>query len=92
MVDRLPRIVLHCGGKVIEHVHLYVYLGIILDAEMSLSTYATHLYNRIQVKLFTLMKIRKYIDKHTASVIYKQTMLPIFDYGGFLIDIAVPKS
>ena len=91
-LDRLPRAVLYCGDNVIEHVHSYVYLGIILDAEMSLSSFVTHLYNRIQVKLFTLMKIRKFIDKHTANVIYKQTILPIFDYGGFLIDSCTQKQ
>ena len=58
---------------------------------MSLSAYAAHLYNRIQVKLFTLIKIRKYIDRHTANVIYKQTILPIFDYGGFLMDSCTQK-
>ena len=30
--------------------------------------------------------MRKFIDKNTASIIYKQTILPILDYGGFLID------
>ena len=90
-LDRLPKSPLLCGGKVIEHVYSYVYLGIILDAEMSLSSFATHLYNRIQVKLFTLIKIRKFIDKNTANTIYKQTILPIFDYGGFLLDSCTQK-
>ena len=90
-LDRLPRSVLNCGGNVIEHVYSYVYLGVTLDAEMSLNSYVTHLYNRVQVKLFTLMKIRKFIDKHTANVIYKQTILPIFDYRGILVDSCTQK-
>ena len=59
---------------------------------MFLNSFASHLYNRIQVKLFTLAKIRKCIDKNTANMIYKQTLLPIFDYGGFLIDSCTQKS
>ena len=32
----------------VEHVDSYVYLGINLDAEMSLRLFASHLYNRIK--------------------------------------------
>ena len=37
------------------------------------------------------MKICKFIDKNTADIIYKQTVLPIFDYGGFLIASSTKK-
>ena len=57
-LDRLPRSLLDCGGNIIEHVCLYVYLGVLLDAEMTSNSFVSHLYNSIQVKLFTLMKIR----------------------------------
>ena len=77
-LDRMVRSSLTCGNDTICHVNSYVYLGIYLDAEMSLGLYAAHLYNRIQIKVFTLSKIRKFIDKNTASIIYKQTILPIF--------------
>ena len=80
-----------CGGNVIEHVYSYVYLGIVLDAEMSLNSFTSHLYNRIQIKLFTLIIILRFIDRNTANTIYKQTILPIFDYGGFLIDSCTQK-
>ena len=36
-------------------------------------------------KIFLLRKIRKYIDYNTAISIYKQTILPIFGYSGFLL-------
>ena len=58
---------------------------------MSLSLFASHLYNRIQVKMFTFSKIRKFIDKSTANIIYKQTILPILDNGGFLLDSCTQK-
>ena len=59
---------------------------------MSLNSFVSHMYNRIQSKLFTLMKIRKFIDRDTALIIYKQTIMPIFDYGGFLVDSSTRKS
>ena len=91
-LDRVPRSPLDCGGNIIEQVCSYVYLGVTLDAEMSLNSFVSHMYNRIQSKLFTLMKIRKFIDRDTALIIYKQTIMPIFDYGGFLVDSSTRKS
>ena len=44
-----------------------------------MNLFATHLYNTVQVKLFTLAKIRKFIDKNTANVIYKQTIWTMVD-------------
>ena len=32
-----------------------------------------------------LGKLRYFVDKNTALLIYKQTVLPYFDYGGFLL-------
>ena len=43
----------------------------ILDAEMSMNLFATHLYNRVQFKIFTLRKIRTFINKNAANIIYK---------------------
>ena len=91
-LDRLPRCPLMCGANIIGHVNSYVYLGITLDAAMSMNLYATHLYNRIQIKIFTLSQIRKFIDNNSANIIYKQTILPIFDYSRFLLDSSTQKA
>ena len=91
-LDRVQKCPLICGNDIIGHVNSYVYLGIFLDAGMSMIQYATHLYNRVQIKLFTLSKIRRFIDKSVATIIYKQTILPIFDYGVFLLDSSTQKT
>ena len=41
-------------------------------------------YTRVQCKLFHLRKIRKYLNEFAALQVYKQTILPIIDYSGFL--------
>ena len=35
-------------------------------------------------KIFLLRKIRRYINFETAILVYKQTILPILDYAGFM--------
>ena len=36
--------------------------------------------------LFKLRKIRKFINQETAVIIYKQTLLPLLDHSGFLLN------
>ena len=47
---------------------------------------------KINYKLYMLGKIRQLITTHAAVIIYKQPILPHFDYGGFRIDSASVKS
>ena len=37
-----PTIPLVCGNNIIGHIHSHVYLGIYLDAEVSMNFFATH--------------------------------------------------
>ena len=63
----------------------YNYLGIILDSEMTLQPLVKHIKKLITNKIFNLRKIRKYINEKASILIYKQTILPITDYAGFLL-------
>ena len=62
----------------------FTYLGIILDNEMSLRPLLCDTKKKIINKIFLLRKIRRYIDEDCALLIYKQTILPFFDYAGFM--------
>ena len=71
-------------GHDVQFVMNHVYLGIELDATMSLQPLWKSVYKRIHNKIFMLRKIRKFITFHAAILIYKQTILPIIDYAGFM--------
>ena len=73
------------GNREIGFVNHHLYLGIMLDNTMSLLPLAKDIKKRISNKIFTLRKIRKYITFDSAVAIYKQTILPIIDYAGFLL-------
>ena len=72
-------------GQVLEFVDSYNYLGYILDSEMSLKPLLSHVKKIVTSKIKTLYKIRKYLDNHSAIAIYKQMILPLFDYSGFVL-------
>ena len=62
----------------------FTFLGIILDNEMTFRPLLCDLNKKIINKIFLLRKIQQYIDSGSALLIYKQTILPIFDYPGFM--------
>ena len=69
----------------VKFVKQYNYLGITLDPEMILQPLIKNVKKSMINKIFNLRKIRKYINEKAAIAIYKQTILPIIDYSGFLL-------
>ena len=71
----------------VKMVRQYSYLGIIIDEEMTLQPMLKYVKKIITNRLFSLRKIRKYINEKAAVSIglYKQTILPIIDYSGFFL-------
>ena len=72
-------------GKVVKFVDTQSYLGILLDSAMSLGPLIKSVKKRVSNKVFMLRKIRKYLNFDSALCVYKQTILPIIDYSGFLL-------
>ena len=68
-----------------KYVKQYNYLGVIMDAEMSLIPLCKHLEKIVVDKVYMIRKLRKHLTYHAALQIYKQLVLPIFDYSGFLL-------
>ena len=73
------------NDQFLQFTNLYNYLGILLDRNMTLMPLLTRLKNIITSKIYSLVKIRDLITTKCALVIYKQTILPLFDYSGFII-------
>ena len=82
---------LHIAGIHLKFVDKYKYLGVNLDKELTLNSLLSDVKKSVLQKLFTLRKLRYYITEKTSLSIYKQTILPIFDYAGFML-IACNKS
>ena len=73
------------GTNTIEFVHDYVYLGVTFDDVMSLGPLMKHVKKRFSNKIFMLCKIRKFQTFDAAVLVYKQIILPILDYAGFML-------
>ena len=77
--------------KDVKYVQHHAYLGITLDTNMTLIPLLKAVKKRVSNKVFMLRKIRKYLDFEAAVIVYKQTILPLIDYAGFLL-LALNKS
>ena len=82
-IDR--NLVLHISNQTLEFVDKYNYLGFWLDSEMTLKPLLSNVKKITTGKIKTLDKIRRYLNKDSALAIYKQMILPLFDYSGFLL-------
>ena len=80
-VDPAP---FNAGNSRMMFVKSFVYLGTTLDTEMTLEPLYKNVSRRIDQKLFILRKIRRYITVEAAKAMYKQMILPLIDYNGFL--------
>ena len=74
------------NGTPLESPSEYTYLGVKLDNELKLDSQMTTTECIVRQRVFSLDKLKKLMDQYTAILVYKQTILPHFDYCSFLVD------
>ena len=79
---------LTCNSIALEHVNSYKYLGADIDHTLTMDLFISNVCKKVNFKIYMFKKIWKY----AAIMIYKQTILPYFDYGSFLIGSANQSS
>ena len=80
---------MYINGEAIDFVNSFEYLGIHIDHNLSMNNHADSVYKKCISKLSTLYKIRSFISRKTALLIYKTMIRPYMDYGDFIIDSAL---
>ena len=74
------------GESPLESPSEYTYLGVKLDNELKLDSQMTTTECVVRQRVFSLDKLKELMDQHTAVLVYKQTILPHFDYCSFLVE------
>ena len=70
------------GNVPLKNETTFNYLGIVLDDKMTLFSKVIKI---VSTKIYNLVRIRNLIDVNCALTIYKQTILPLLDYSGFML-------
>lgn len=73
----------------VDRVQTFNYLGLCLDSNLNFQTHIQNITRSIRHKLHFLYKIRNFINVDTTLLIYKTTILPIFDYADFIFDRSI---
>ena len=76
----------------LERTTPYKYLGADINNVLTMDSFNKNVCKKVNYKLYMFGKIRKYITINAAILIYKQTILPYFDYGSFLMNSASQNS
>lgn len=66
----------YLNGQIIQTVPEYVYLGFVLDENLSFQNHAKKLIQASNIRVYTLAKIRRFINCETAVRIFKTFILP----------------
>ena len=77
---------LYLKKSLLDREQYYKYLGIYLDSTLNFNKHIDYVIKITSHKIYTLSKIRKYIDQKTALYIYKSMISPIFDYGNIIYE------
>ena len=64
----------------------YTYLGIKLDEQINFTSHGNTIITKVSNKIYHLRKIRPFLNKKAATLIYKNMILPILEYGDVLVD------
>ena len=75
-----PSIKLQCKHHTLERVNSYKYLGVDVTDDLDMNMYVNSIYKKANYKVYMFSKIRRYITKYAAIMLYKQTILPYMDY------------
>ena len=70
----------------LTEVNTYKYLGLHIDNNLNFQPHHKKLMSQVQLKLNQFRKIRIFINKRAAILIYKCTILPVMEYADFIQD------
>ena len=68
----------------LERVQNYKYLGITLDTHLNFKKHINLCKRSCSHKVYTLSKIRRYLDTDTSLELYKTMIMPVMDYGDII--------
>ena len=59
----------------------FTYLGVRLDQHLTFDNHAQYIINRVTSKVYQLKKMRRFLSRKAALLVYKNMILPIIEYG-----------
>ena len=80
-VKKLPDFEIVVNETPVKLVPNYRYLGITLDGQLNYNKHVQKTINRVTLKLKQMRRMRSFLDTRAATLVYKNMILPILEYG-----------
>lgn len=77
---------LQINNSILSYVPNYRYLGIKLDTALNFQSHYHRLISILSQKVLLMCKLRPFIDRRTAIIIYKSHLLSLLEYGLIILD------
>ena len=87
--DQIDPLAIKISNNNLERVKEYKYLSVHVDCKLNFQHHNKLLTRNVNYKISHFKRIRKFITKMAAELIYKCTILPILEYADFIIDQGV---
>ena len=86
MVARIPDSNIVYNHQMLEVVHEYKYLGVILDSNLTFVNNTEYIYTKLIKRIGLLGRARNFVSSTTCKYLYDQLILPILDYSDYVYD------
>ena len=83
--DTLPKLKLFSEN--LNYVESCDYLGIRLDCKLNMNAFSVKVKSSVLHKIYMLSKIRKFLTLEAAVLVFKNMILPYFEYGNVFLSI-----
>ena len=80
------------SDKTLEMVKVYKYLGIFVNTQLNFHHHNRVLTKNVNFKVTHFKRIRKFITKSAAEMIYKCRILPVIEYADFALEQGIAYS
>ena len=89
-IDQLPKFEIKVENLPLSVTPSYKYLGITLDSQLNYNTHVQQVITSVANKLRQFRRMRFFLDTKTATLIYKNMILPVLEYGDiFMVGTSV---
>ena len=84
-VAGLPKVHINVNDVSLQTFFNYKYLGITLDGQLNYARHVSKLISNVSLKLKQFRRMRSFLNTKAATLVYKNMILPIIEYGDIFL-------
>ena len=91
-LKKLPAVNISVDGIPLQTVTTYKYLGVTLDSQLNYGRHVSNVLSNASLRLRQLRRMRSFLTTKAATMVYKNMILPIVEYGDVLMFAASAEN